>query len=444
MANEFMPRPGLQDLVKSAMESTLSRAQIVAEAARQFGHEVEAPVTKTASAKSDNHIPSEVCEKYASALEFLSKQAADPGSAEVASPGVGPGMGANATEVLVSNRTENIKAQNMGQAKVQPPTSPGFESDPGKSSDPTNAMATNDEMQHGEQPVDPMGNAHASNAAQKQASANLAYLQKIAKLPDAVLKTMADAAKKAPKTGAFPVDKTIKAVGGRLNADKLKQLAAQAGPSRSGAIMPGQLSVKDLLGGGGGGLGKVAGVKLSSAQLTFLRNLDALGVEYISQDKLMKIAEDAINPAQISAGPASAQGAEAPDGVSGSEDGPEPPKPGPANTQASLIGSNESAINYDKRQAKANMRSDMSNLLNEPMQASSGDSTLQTMLDHTAQSGAKIAQQQTKTAAAHALLLKLAQAQDAEKKSKKEKTSNMGGGLSTPQGQSGFSAANMM
>ena len=129
----MMQRPLLQDLVKQAMEGTASKVDITAEAARQLGHLGEQHETKTASAPEApavDHVPTEVCEKYASALEHLAKQAADPGSPGTASPGVGPGQGAGQVmEVLESDNTEsNIDAGQGGQAiaKDVPPKNRGM------------------------------------------------------------------------------------------------------------------------------------------------------------------------------------------------------------------------------------------------------------------------------------------------------------------------------
>lgn len=469
----MMRRPDLQELVKSAAEGTINNYQLMVEAARQLGH--GAPSVKEASAPSEEgHIPTEVCEKYASALEYLAKVAADPGSAEEASRGVGPGQGPGASDVLVSNRTEENVSGQMGQAQAAHvvPKNPGFEQDPGKSSDTVNAMATNDDMMHGEQPVDPMGNAHASNAAQKQASANLEYLLKIAagllgqlNTPAGRIKTDIASTLKAGSPfgggmgGASPRPSGAAAVraaagGAAAGGAGVKIPPAHPAQADSGLMsramgaaqgsIPRSTYVENPLAAEGQalrykhrGMPSIAEIKAMMAEMGGSKTA-AANLLY-----LMKIAEDAINPAHISAGPASAQGAEAPDGVSASQEGPVPPMPSPANSQASLVGSNDAAIAYTKRDAKANMRADMAHLLSEPMQAASGDSVLQKTLDHTG--GAKIAHL-SKTAAAQALLLKLAQAQEMPKKAKgKEKSSQMGGGgnLSTPQGQSGFSAANM-
>lgn len=363
----MMRRPLLQDLVKQAMEGTASKVDITAEAARQLGHPVvQHSAQKTASAPASQHVPSEVCEKYAVALEHLAKTAAIQLSGGTTA-GVGPGEGPNAIGVMAAQSSEsNIDAGQGGQAvpKNVPPQNPPQTSF-SDSNSPPNAMQTNIDMEHGEQPVDPMGNEHASNAPQKQAAAKLSQknLQHVFKL-----------------AGVKPQVKT------------------------AGLLQ---------------------------------KNLAVLG--------LKKTAEDAINPAQISAGAATAQGAEAPEGVSAAEEAPIPPEPSDVSSQKRLIASNEAAINYTKREAKADPKSDMNKLLAEPALSAAHDSTLQRVWDHTEEAGAKIAAVKlTKTAAAHALLLKLAQEQaEGEKKEKKKEKASQMGGLSTPAGQSNFNAANM-
>lgn len=127
-------------------------------------------------------------------------------------------------------------------------------------------------------------------------------------------------------------------------------------------------------------------------------------------DRLMgikKTAEDAINPAHISAGKAvppetSESGQPGGNPVGGAPQGP-----------TSLIGSNESAINYNKNQAKAPSKSEMKSYVNEPALTGSTDSVLRDAFEHSsAKDNNKMASVEgaTKTAAARALLAKLAEA----------------------------------
>lgn len=148
---------------------------------------------------------------------------------------------------------------------------------------------------------------------------------------------------------------------------------------------------------------------------------------------LSKVAEDAINPAQISGG-----AAVPPDTSAAGESGGAPAGGLPEGS-TSLVGSNEAAINYDKGQAKAKAKADASKLLTEPVMTSSTDSTLQKTLDHTGEAGVKISAA-TKTAAARALLEKFAA--DADEK-KKKATGGMGTYQAPPVGGAATSGAAM-
>ena len=176
----------------------------------------------------------------------------------------------------------------------------------------------------------------------------------------------------------------------------------------------------------------------------YARNLMAVG--------LYKQAEDAIFPAQIDAGKINDTiGPNLPDGVSASEtDGP--PEPSDVNSQKNLIASNEAAINYKKQQAKADPKHDLGAIINEPALSMQHDRTLREAFDHTEEAGTKFASVNaslTKTAAARAVLAKLAEQQKTAgepPKSKKTKKAMMGGGSApnTPQAASGFNASQPM
>jgi hypothetical protein len=120
----------------------------------------------------------------------------------------------------------------------------------------------------------------------------------------------------------------------------------------------------------------------------------------------IKVAEDAINPAHISAGAATPP------------DTRESGQPGGSSPHgASMVSSNESAINLDRRQAKAEPKADMKAYVTEPALSSSTDSALQAAFSHTGEAGAKVASAMPgaiKTASAKALLNSIAaQAQKA-------------------------------
>lgn len=127
-------------------------------------------------------------------------------------------------------------------------------------------------------------------------------------------------------------------------------------------------------------------------------NLSRLGV---------KQAEDAINPAHISAGPAVPPETSA----SGQPGGaPAGGQPGPG-TQ--MVDSNQAATNYTKGQAKAGPKADMKKWFSEPALTSQTDSTLRAAFDSTPQAGTKFGSAgSVKVASARALLETLLEEQN--------------------------------
>ena len=158
----------------------------------------------------------------------------------------------------------------------------------------------------------------------------------------------------------------------------------------------------------------------------YAHNLAALG--------LMKKAEDALNPASISGG-GTVDPAKPPEGVSAAEEGV-PNEPSDVNAQKSkMLSSNDAAINYTRRDAKADPKSDMADVIKEPAQTSSTDKVLDTAFDHTDEAGAKISSA-TRVAAARAILSKLA----AEMNVKKKKAMGMAPSPSPSAGAGGSTA----
>lgn len=469
-------RPNLQDLVKEAMEGTVRKVDVNLEAARQLANLGGRPIEKQASAQSQM-TPTGYINKLANALTYLSKQA-EEGTAMI-QPGKGPG----ALDVMAATSSEaNVDAGQSGQATAGnlPPKNPPMQSS-GVAKDPANAMETNDSMMHGEQPVDPMGNEKTS-AVYRRNLKKLGFAKKAANewvygavpgllggsptgvgsVTGAALGGMLsqDAANMAARNATKGIDpETLDAM--RERAAKRSAIGQMVGGT-GGLVLgvaPGAVTGNQALaragafvgGHGGAYLGhRIATKKLrekdearkdkktaAEAEKTssvYARNLARLG--------LSKLAEDAINPAQISGGAAPAQGAAPPPGASPAQEGT-PSEPSDVNSQKRLIDSNEAAINYTKREAKADPKSDVNKVLDEPALTSSTDSTLQDTLEHTQQAGVKISAALTKTAAAQALLYKLAEAACGEKNTKKKEKQSQMGDLSNPSGQSGFSASSM-
>ena len=125
-----------------------------------------------------------------------------------------------------------------------------------------------------------------------------------------------------------------------------------------------------------------------------------------------------------------------------------PALPGPAASQAKLVGSNEAARDYTKRDAKAEPKERMGEVLSEPAQVKSTDPVLQNNLSETTEAGTKISSAEkpektlnkTAAAAGRALLQKIAEeggpkAEELKKLLAKQKTSE-----GTGMGQQGAAA----
>jgi hypothetical protein len=127
---------------------------------------------------------------------------------------------------------------------------------------------------------------------------------------------------------------------------------------------------------GGGALGHITGGEINQARYKESSAVPPIVTAFLAT---IKQAEDAINPAQISAGPA------VPPNATQSGEGTPPTPNGSA-----MVGSNESAINYTKQQAKAEPKRDMSAYVSEPALSSAHDNTLQQAFSHTGDAGVKM------------------------------------------------------
>jgi len=144
---------------------------------------------------------------------------------------------------------------------------------------------------------------------------------------------------------------------------------------------------------------------LAKAERAHEKEKSASLVDYFT--KKTKEAEDAINPARISAGRA------VPPETSASGEKGGKPAGGTPQGPTGLVSSNASSAHYTKGQAYANRKTDLAKYLTEPALTSSTDKTLQDVFTNTARAGVKISSApevlSAKTAAARALLHKLAE-----------------------------------
>ncbi len=129
----------------------------------------------------------------------------------------------------------------------------------------------------------------------------------------------------------------------------------------------------------------------------------------------VKQAEDALNPANITAGKA------VPPDTSASGQPGGHPAGGAPQGHTGLVGSNQAARDYTRGQAYADRKIDLGKYFKEPALSAATDKTLQVAFEHTGKAGPKIAsapevvEGSLKTAAARALLGKLAEAAEQEK-----------------------------
>jgi hypothetical protein len=100
----------------------------------------------------------------------------------------------------------------------------------------------------------------------------------------------------------------------------------------------------------------------------------------------VKHAEDAINPAHISAGAA------VPPQTSQAGQAGGAPVGGPPKGPTGLVGSNDAARNYQKGTAIAPRKEEMGKYFKEPMMSMEHDSVLRDAFKHTGQAGTKFAE----------------------------------------------------
>jgi hypothetical protein len=382
MGENTTRRMSLQEMVKAAQSGVVETARLASEANRQFGG-----TTKQAAAvtpKASSGYSGEYVEKLAQAVEYLlehEKHASDAVTEPGASAQQGVGEGPNALEVSQARSGTNaIEAGQTGSATPahQSPKTPASGSHSGNSHDPGTGLETN------ETTVLPSYPTKLSSA-----EAPIELIRKLAGI------------KKSDPTD----DKTA----------GIKDLAKSVGEGLKGGAkaMAEHPGSHTAAGAAAVGIDRAIRGKSKEASL----------VDFVLEQKKQaadKVAEDAINPAKISAG-----AAVPPDTSEAGEQGGAPAGGQPDGPRG-LVGSNQAAIDATKGEAKTQqVKSDMKPILAEPAMSSQHDSVLQKALDHTGQAGVKIssADQATKTAAARALLEKLA----AEAMAKK-KTSNMGPG----------------
>jgi hypothetical protein len=362
-------RPLVQDLVKQAMENAAQRAKIAAEGARQMklaegkcskcdedpcvcGKEEE----KKGSARS---VSTDYVFKLASAIEYAVPSVV--AMAKSAAPNLPP---PHFTEQILTSEPgvtmSNQKGSTPGPGQQghgyhQPPMHPGSQKAMPQEHGANQLENTMEHPVMGEQTTAMSGGQGKTASLEMR---NLALLSKLAS--------------GAPLPASFNISSLLGAG---------KKAVSSGAPS----VLKAPVQGASMLGKGP--------ITLSS----FDKGASAL-LAYT------KLAEDAINPAQIVAGPAIP-----PDSNMSGEPGGAPAG-GMPQGPSSLIGSNEAAINYKKQTAYSPRKSELAQYFNEPALSAATDKTLNEAFAHTPEAGTKISSAQLlKSASARALLAKLAE-----------------------------------
>lgn len=443
MSGTMTQRYTIHEMVKAAAEGTLDQAAVTLEAERQLANRGEstAAATKTASAVPtlvQNSIPTDYVEKLAGACEYMLDELREKAAAEAASAN-GPGKGPNALQVLEATSENNaFKDGHQGQATPAHvvPKTPGTHKPAESPAGPATALDTNA--------------AEAVGGTQKVSTVTVAELRKAAskenpeghKLRRALLGNPISAAIEAKPgeklraageaTGHY-YKETVKGLGKGLAAGGIAGgLAGGIHGAATGKGLKGSLlsAGKGALAGGsvGGAIGSHVGAakghlgsEASRIHGAHSKHKEASAIDPRLVDyflSMTKAAEDAINPAQISAGAAVAPETSASGESGGAPAGGLPEGP------TDLVGSNEAAINYTRGQAKAPMKSQLSAVLTEPALSSAHDTTLGKAFDHTGAAGVKISSM--RSAAARAVVEKLAEAAACKTDPKKKVSAGMG------------------
>jgi hypothetical protein len=361
MTLSAVARPTLQDMVTSAMTGAASRASIVKEAAHQqalagAGLEGEVPAVES--------IETDYVMKLASAVDYVAEQvkqgASLAGAYNLKEGKVEPGKGPGALKVMQATATGTPPGPGQqGAGHHQPPKNPGVEKARPAEHSPTK-MESN--LAH---PVG--GKMLEKNNSAKTEVVRREKFEKMAASFTSALKAM-------PKEASEKVIVTPEKTAAETCPDCKKPMAECTCKSEK---------------------------KASPDNL----------VDYMLS--LTKKAEDAINPAQISAGAAVPPATSAAGESGGAPAGGSPQGP------SGLVSSNQGAIDYKKSQAYANRKADLGKYLTEPAMSGATDKTLAEAFAHTSEAGTKFASASPamKTAAAKALLMKLAD--EAEARAKK-------------------------
>lgn len=384
MGQQIAARPTINDMVKKAMAGAMQAVDVNREAARQAENLGEQVLAKTASASAaSTSVDYDEVEKLAAACDFASMVVKQ---ASLGHNHVEPGKGPGALEVLTPQGGENpIKPNNQGHGHTAQVSGSGALQ---KSTSAGPATQLENNINH------PAGGSGGQPLAMvNQKSTKTAAEEKCAKCGKDKEKCACDKTASVD-VAAIRASWAAKTAGVKTSADKTEKKETE-GLEEAKA-----------------GLAKAEGAHKSEPENKEASNFMSLaGV-------LKKVAEDAINPAKISAGSATPPDTR----EAGQPGGVRPKGSGPG-----MVSSAQSAIHYTKGQAKAEAKSDSGRYWNEPSLSGATDKTLSLAFKHTGEAGTKFASagpQAVSTAAARALLQKIAA--EADEKKKGSQTTNEG------------------
>lgn len=368
-------RPLIQDLVKEALNKDAQRANIAAEGARQMKlasgeTSKEASSREVASSADDQIISTDFAMKLASACEYAMPEFMKMAAIHLTGGTHDPAAPPEGVSSSQQNQTQIFTPSGQGKGHAQPPQSPGTQA-----SNHGAATQMDNNMNH------PPGGSGTQTTALTGGKGKVAEAEKCkgcGKEKDAC--TCSKTA--STRTSSPALQSRLAKLAGVKAAEFPPKKDDGEEKKEEGDKKPPPFAKKD-------------DEKKEASQ--------TLVGHFLSQTK---VAEDAINPAKISAG-----AAVPPDTSAAGESGGEPAG-GKPQGPTSLVGSNESAAHYKKNEAYAPRKAELKQYFNEPALTSSTDDTLQKAFTHTGEAGVKISSPQgpqVKTAAARALLMKLAE-----------------------------------
>jgi len=414
--SSMTPRYTIQEMIKAAAQGASDQVAVSLEGTRQLANAGEKVASASPAATAGiESIPTLYVEKLAAAVTYVAD------NMKLAEEGAGTGP--NALHVMEATSSNNeIEAGRGGTATSAhvPPKNPGEHKPAETPHGPANALEDNASMMHKEQPV-------------KLSADHLAELRKAAGAGfNTVKKDLAGIGKAVVHS---PVSHAVTGVAGlsagaalQRHKDRKEQESKEASVAelRKAAAFPmgggenkddlerepkAEQAAEKKLEGKEGKAGGGEGKKEASVG-------DPRLVDYFLS--MTKAAEDAINPAKISAG-----AAVPPETSMAGESGGAPAGGMPEGPRG-LVSSNESAINYQKREAKAPMKAQLARVLTEPALSAAHDHILEQAFDNTGKAGVKIASS-VRAMAARAVLEKLAEeACGTDGKPKKKVSAGMG------------------